>query len=64
MVGAMPQIVAADVDGAKAQDIRRMQRNLIQTFRALELLGLARLCHFVTHSDANGLALGGEVNSA
>ena len=108
MVGGMPQIVAADVDGAKAQELRRMQRNLIQTFRddfgkygnpinsktmnavllsiaasvgrkfvyahvgegikqysaknALELLGLARLCHFIVHSDANGLALGGEVN--
>ena len=108
MVGGMPWIVAADVDGASAQECRRLQRDLIQTFRddfgkyasrvepqvmnsvlsaiassigrkfvyahvaeemrqyyvkqALELMASARLCHFVTHSDANGVPLAGERN--
>jgi predicted AAA+ superfamily ATPase len=31
-------------------------------YRALELLGQARLCHEILHTAANGLPLGGEVN--
>jgi predicted AAA+ superfamily ATPase len=34
-----------------------------QASRALELLTQARLCHVVMHSAANGIPLGGEVNS-
>ncbi len=34
-----------------------------QAKRALELLAAARLCHFVTHTAANGLPLGGEAKA-
>lgn len=109
MVGGMPAVIAADVERGDPRECRRLQHDLMMSFRddfaryagrletlildhtllavasmlgrkfvaarvgegvkqhqatrALELLCQARLCHRVVCSAANGLPLGGEINS-
>ncbi len=108
MTGGMPAVVAVDRTADDARAVRRLQSDLVATYRddfakyagrvdphvlddvlrsvalqlggkfvysqvggetrhtvvrhAIELLARAQLCHLVTHSAANGLPLGGEIN--
>jgi predicted AAA+ superfamily ATPase len=110
MVGGMPAVVGADIEGQEAQDVRNRQLDLLAAYRAdfhkysgrmeprildatlaavarsigrkfvyarvddsvsaqqakraLEMLCLARVCHAVHHTAANGLPLAAEAKGS